>query len=170
MAELEPEQYFYKPCEFHITVLTLIIAVEDFALDQVPTIDYNHILARICASFPPFRVRFQGVTASAGAVMAQGLVENDALNRLRDNLREALSAAGYGHWLDRRYRATTAHATLVRFRTPLRDSQRFIRFLLALREQDLGETIFSMAEFVFNDWYMAEDVVRTIQTYKLAGA
>src|SRR5512138_162442 len=62
MAELEPEQYYYRSGEFHITVLSLISAAEDFVLDEVPLDNYDQVLAAVCGAFPPFRVRFHVVT------------------------------------------------------------------------------------------------------------
>lgn len=168
MQASEPDQYYYHPNEYHVTVLTLITAIEDFDLAQTPISDYNRILGSICAATSPFRICFRGITASAGAIIAQGFVEHDALNQLRDKLRAVLSEAGYGAYLDTRYKIDTAHATIARFKSPLRDSQRFVSLLESLRTQDLGESIFTEAEFVFNDWYMARDTVQTLATFEFS--
>jgi 2'-5' RNA ligase len=171
MAALEPEQYFYRLSELHITVLTLITAREDFDLDGVPLASYDQVFTRVCAESPPVRIRFNGVTASRGAVMAQGFAAEDGLNRLREKLRVSLTAAGRGDQLDTRYRATTAHVTLARFCAPLRDASRFVALLCELREQALYlETVDTVetALFVYNDWYMAEDVVRTLGSYRFS--
>src|SRR5690242_19982105 len=77
MAELEPEQYCYRPREFHITVLTLITATDDFDLNGVPLADYDQVFTRVCAESLLISIRFHGVTASLGAVMAQGFAAED---------------------------------------------------------------------------------------------
>src|SRR6185295_16432147 len=50
-----------------------------------------------------------------------GFVEGDRLNQLREAIRSALGRAGLGESLDARYRIVTAHATIMRFRVPLRN-------------------------------------------------
>ncbi len=163
----EPEQYFYRPAEFHVTVLTLISASAQFERQRVPLAAYQAIFADLFRQFRPFQVEFRGVTASPGAVMAQRYIETDDLNQIRMAVRQALQATGLAAGLDTRYRIVTAHVTLMRFAAPLGDTARFLSRLNAARQEVFGATEINQLEFVLNDWYMSQDKVRLLAAYPL---
>jgi 2'-5' RNA ligase len=163
----EPEQHFYRPDELHVTIMTLVSASETFDLSGTPLADYEAILAELFARSCPLRINFRGVTASPGAVLVQGFVAGDRLNQLREEIRRELEHAGLGENLDTRYRIVTAHATIMRFRAPLRAPQQLAARLGAARERDFGSTLVERIDFVFNDWYMSHDRVRALATYQL---
>ena len=163
----EPEQHFYRPDELHVTVMTLVSASETFDLSHTPLAAYKAILAGLFARSCPFRINFRSVTASPGAVLVQGFVAGDRLNQLREEIRRELERAGLGESLDARYRIVTAHATIMRFRAPLRDPRQLAAQLCAARERTLGSTQVDPIDFVFNDWYMSHDRVRVLATYPL---
>jgi 2'-5' RNA ligase len=163
----EPEQYFYRPDELHVTVMTLVSASDSFDLSRTPLAAYQSILAEQLAQLCPFRIDFSGVTASPGAVLVQGFVEGDRLNQLREAIRRELGRAGLGESLDTRYRIVTAHTTVMRFRSPPRDPQQLAERLRAARERDFDSTLVDRLDFVFNDWYMSHDRVRVLATYPL---
>jgi 2'-5' RNA ligase len=163
----EPEQHFYRPGELHVTVMTLVSASESFDLSRTPLAAYEAILAGLLACNCPFRINFRGVTASPGAVLVQGFVAGDHLNQLREQIRRNLEHAGLGQGLDTRYRIATAHATIMRFRAPLRDPQQLAARLGAARERTFGSTLVDRIDFVVNDWYMSHDRVRALASYPL---
>ncbi len=168
LQALEPEQYYYKPSEYHVTVLTLINAYAAFDLDTVPLDRYRTALEDVFRCQPAFTVHFHGITASPAAVMIQGYAAGDALNRQRDAIRDALSRAGLGAALDQRYRITTAHSTCMRFRAPLRGPQALYELLAGARRQDFGASAISRVDLVSHDWTMTQDRARLLASYPLA--
>jgi len=170
VAELrgqEPGQYYYRPDELHITVLTLVSASESFALGQAPIAAYQAALGHIFEHASPFRLHFRGVSASPGAVVIQGYADGDRLNLLREPIRQALARAGLAGGLDTRYRIVTAHTTFMRFQAQPADLARLARQLRAARERDFGSTLVERIEFVANDWYMSHDRVQVLAAYHL---
>jgi 2'-5' RNA ligase len=113
-------------------------------------------------------MHFTGVTASPDCVMVCGHSDGDALNVLRDRLREQLAQAGLGASLDRRYRILAAHVTVLRFCTQPPNLPALAAFLTSLRDHDLGTFRVDQVEFVTNDWYMSHDRVEVLARYPLA--
>lgn len=167
IRQLEPDQYFYRPGEFHVTVMTLVSSSVGFSLDGKEVEAYHSVFARLFKQWRPFFIRFRGLTASPAAVLAQGYADNDYLNQLRAAIRRELGLVGLAGSLDTRYRIVTGHVTLIRFRSQLRDSGRLLALLGAAREQDFGTSQVSQVDFVENDWYMSEDKVRVLRRYAL---
>jgi 2'-5' RNA ligase len=167
LRRLEPDQYYYRPDELHVTALSLWTGTEQsepyFA--QMPV--YRAAIDRVLRDFPPFSIHFDGLTASPAAVLVQGFPSGPQLNDLREALRQSISAAGLGHTLDQRYRITTAHMTALRFCRPLQDLPRLAAALQALRACDFGVTNVAELALVENDWYMSHDRVRVLHRYAL---
>jgi 2'-5' RNA ligase len=170
LREREPEQYFYRADELHVTVLSLVPASEAFVLDEVAVAAFGVPLTELFERSRRFRIRFAGVAVSAGAALIQGYAEGDHLNQLRDAIRRKLAAAGLADGLDVRYRIVTAHATFMRFAAPPRDLLSLTARLLAARTHDFGKTWVEQIDLVANDWYMAHDRVQVLATYPLHGA
>ena len=167
IRQQEPDQYFYRPGEFHVTVMTLISASAQFDLAQAAVATYHSVFARLFNQCRPFFIRFRGLTASPAAVLAQGYADDNYVNQLRAAIRRELRPVGLAGSLDVRYRIVTSHVTLVRFRSQPCDSRRLLALLSAARRQDFGATQVSQVDFVENDWYMSQDKVRVLQRYPL---
>jgi 2'-5' RNA ligase len=101
------------------------------------------------------------------AVLVQGFPKDNALARLRDELRSALRDRGVGENLDRRYKIIAAHLTVMRFSHPKADWKRLIDFLETHRETDFGETRFQSLQLIWNDWCASTGATRTVQEYEL---
>jgi 2'-5' RNA ligase len=114
-----------------------------------------------------FSVKFRGVTASPDAVMIQGFPTDDSLAQLRDELRDEFRQGDLGENLDRRYKATTAHLTAMRFSNPQANWIELLDFLQAHRETDFGETNFQSLQLVWSDWYASIETLRVLQEYPL---
>lgn len=164
---IEPSQYYYQPDELHITVLSLFTATEQYAqyVSKIPI--YASVLQSVLSKIERFQVVFRGITASNTAIMVQGFPENDDLNHLREQLREALNAHGLGESLDKRYRIKTAHSTIMRFCTQPQNLSALLEILTAFREYDFGQTTFEALQWVKNDWYMSSDKVEVLEEYTL---
>jgi 2'-5' RNA ligase len=128
---------------------------------------YRSVFAELFERIHRFRIIFRGITASAGAVLIQGYVEGDYLNKIRDMIRSELQCAGLAENLDVRYKIATAHSTIMRFRSQPRDIQKLIARLHTARDCDFGSTMVDQIDFVFNDWYMSHDRVEVLATYHL---
>ena len=168
LRHLEPDQHYYAPTEFHLTILSLFTATPHpqpfFA--QAP--QYLAAVEAALARARPIPLVFTGITASPGSVMIQGFPAADTLNKLRDALREELLDRGLAQGLDERYRLETAHMTVARFRAPLRDPGRLAAALTQARRRPFGAMTIGPVSLVSNDWYMTRGVVKTIRRYRLA--
>lgn len=167
LRELEPDQYYYVPPEFHITVLSMFTANVHAEPFLARTAEYASAVGAVARNSAPFGIEFAGVTASPGAVMIQGFSEDGALNAFREGLRKALRGRGLGDGLDARYRLVTAHMTVVRFRAPLRDPKRFALALEQARSRPFGPTCVRTVNLVGNDWYMSRHSFELVRRYRL---
>jgi 2'-5' RNA ligase len=161
-------QYFYRPEEFHVTVLAIIPGSESWQdrIHHLPA--YQTIIDEVLKRHRKFSVKFQGLTASRGAVMIQGFPGNDTLTQIRDELRESLRQNQLGEQLDVRYKINSAHITVTRFCDANTDWKRVLELLKANRTTDFGETCAENIELIFGDWYASAKTARTLQEYKLA--
>ena len=100
--------------------------------------------------------------------MIQGFFSNDALNDLRDDLRNQLEGRRLAEGLDRRYRLETAHMTVARFRAPLWDGEQFVTALERARQRAFGVMSIGSLSLVKNDWYMTRHALETIKRYRLS--
>ena len=167
LAQIEPHQYFYQRSEFHITVLSLFRATENFepCFAKIPA--YLTALQPVLSAAEHFAVRFRGITATKSSIMVQGFPKDGQLERLRDRLRKALRSKSLGEGLDERYRIITAHTTIMRFRTQPQDLRRFVQVLGSHREQNFGQLTFQTVQLVKNDWYMSADKLEVLADYPL---
>lgn len=167
LASVEPTQYFYRPSEFHITVLALFTATEHYQPYFAQQAAYVHAVKRVLSTTHHFALRFHGITASPGAIMIQGFPQDDALDCMRNRLREQLRSMGLGDGLDQRYQLKTAHATVFRFQQQPENIQHFLQCLREYQAHDFGVMNVGAVQLVENDWYMSEDKVRVLKQYNL---
>jgi len=162
-----PEQHFYQPSEFHMTVLSVIPGSESWqqAAQRLP--DYLAALETVLKNARTFSVAFRGITASPEAIMVQGFPAANALAQLRDDLRATLAARWLGENLDRRYKIATAHLTVTRFCTPMKDWRPLKSLLEKNRDRDFGTTCFQSLQLIEGDWYMSTDSVRVLREFPL---
>jgi 2'-5' RNA ligase len=170
LAGVAPGQHFYRPKELHVTVLAIISGTEFWRKEMRQLAAGRAIINDVLHRCHSFKVRFQGVTASPGTVMIQGFPDGDALEKIRDELREAFARNGWGGQLDRRYKITAAHMTVMRFCRADADWKRLAAWLAENREEDFGETDVNRIQLVWGDWYASANVVRTLQEFRLPEA
>jgi len=167
LRKLEPEQHYYTASEFHVTILTLFTATVNPGTFLAKKRNYLYVVDAALRKVRPIRIEFEGVTASPGALMIQGFFEDEALNDLRDSLRNQLRMRGLGEGLDQRYRLKAAHMTVARFRAPLGEGGRFAACLEEARQRPFGATTVKSLSLVKNDWYMSRRVTETLKRYRL---
>ena len=166
LAALEPQQYYYPQSDFHLTVLSLFTATDDYAPRLQRLAEYRDAVAAVLAAAPAFSIDTAGITLAAGAVLAQGFPHGPALDMLREGLRAELRSRGLGAGLDQRYRLVTAHSTIIRFAAPLSAPGRFAQALSDFRSAPFGRNHVAALDLVFNDWYMSRDTLQTIDTFQ----
>ncbi|MDB6018499.1 MAG: hypothetical protein JWR19_2988 [Pedosphaera sp.] len=151
LRALEPEQHYYAPSELHLTLLSLFTATVEPARFFAKTEQYMAAVDMALRKAAPIRIQFKGVTASPGAIMIQGFVENEALNEVRDSLRRQLRLRGLAEGVDTRYRLQTAHMTVVRFHAHLHDGEQLAAMLERARNLPFGRINIRRVSLVRND-------------------
>jgi 2'-5' RNA ligase len=167
LRRLEPEQYYYSPSEFHITVLSLFTATVEYERLLARADEYAAVVNSIFRKVAPIQIEFTGITASRSAIMIQGFCETEALNNVRDALRKELRRRRLAEGVDQRYRLETAHMTVARFRVPLRDSGRLAAMLERGRRIPFGAANITRVNLVKNDWYQSRRTIETLKEYRL---
>ncbi|MFC6996490.1 2'-5' RNA ligase family protein [Rufibacter roseus] len=167
LKQLEPEQYAYPIADLHLTLLSIISCYPDFKLSTVSVEEYVCLTQETFKNIHPFTVNFTGVTASASCVMAQGFPADATLEQLRNQLRRAFKSSGLQQTIDSRYTIQTAHATLLRFRKPLRHPQKLLNTLEHLRDYFFGASRIHEVELVYNDWYQRQQHVQVLAKFPL---
>jgi 2'-5' RNA ligase len=165
-----PGQYYYQPEELHVTLISLVSGSVAWRKEMHHLLAYRAIVRDVLPRQSVFKISFRGVTASPAAVMIQGFPENDALNQIREAIREAFLRRGFGATLDRRYKISTAHMTVLRFQYPPSNWQKLVTLLQENRATPFGETEVHRAELVWGDWYASAKTLRRLEEYQLGSA
>jgi 2'-5' RNA ligase len=168
LRRLEQGQYYYARADLHLTILSLFTATTAHKRFLVHTEKYLAAVKSALQKTGPMRIEFVGITMSPGAIMIQGFPDSNALNNLRDHLRQQLRIRGLTKGLDVRYRLETAHMTVARFRVPLRDGKHFATVLARSRRRPFGFMTIKNLSLVTNDWYMTHQTIKPLNRYLLA--
>lgn len=166
--QIEPNQYYYPSTDLHLTVLTIISCQPDFKRHDINVSLYQPIIEEALSTIPPFKIRFQGVTASPNAILIKGYPESNGLELLRHRLREGFKRANLKNSIDHRYAIRTAHLTVIRFRENIKEPTVFADFLEKHLNTSFGLAEINKIELVFNDWYQRAVVGQKIGKYNLA--
>ncbi len=169
LRRLEPDQHYYAPSELHLTILSPFTTTLNHRPFFARLKKYISAVDAAMRRARPMRIEFKGITASPGAILIQGFFANNALNDLRDDLRQELRVRRLTAGLDTRYRLETAHLTVMRFRAPLRDSKKFAATLTRARKRSFGSTTIRNPALVKTDWYMSHQTVEMVKRYRLSG-
>lgn len=167
LKALEPQQYYYRDSDIHITVMSLITCYPGFDLNQISVADYVALIRESLQGLQAFEIAFRGITASAAGVMIQGFFQDQTLITIRDNLRTNFRNSSLQQTIDKRYSIQTAHSTVVRFREKLENPDNFLALLDRYRHFDFGTFPVDSLELVFNDWYQRKEQVKTLHRFSL---
>ena len=165
IKKFEPNQYYYPNSYLHITVMSIISCYEGFDIEKIDLPKYVELIKKCVTEIKDFRITFRGITASPSGIMAQGFVDNNELNKIRDRLRLAFNNSDLEQSLDKRYSIITAHSTIIRFRTELSQKVKFIDYLNKNINFDFGSFKVNKLELVYNDWYHREAYVKKIYEF-----
>lgn len=162
----EPGLYYYPPADLHVTLISLLTARPGRVPDLAVQHDYQALLSELAARTPPLRLRFAGLSLTAGAIMAQGYPDA-AFQPLREAIRQRATTRGLP--LDERYHSPTAHATIARFPpgTP-RAPAALAGWVGARRELPLGEELITELHLVVHDWYNRQGTSQLVARLPLA--
>lgn len=167
LKEIEPNQYYYPSTDIHVTVMSIISCYPDF---RIESIDRSAFIKRVRQSLHNIKtesIQFKGVTASTSCVMLKGFPIGGMLNLARKNLRAAFNQSDLEHSIDKRYAIKTAHSTVVRFKSKVSNSIRFLKVLDKYRDFDFGTSIIDNYELVFNDWYHRKDRTEVLHLFEM---
>ena len=164
---IEPEQYYYPTNEFHLTVLSIITCVEGFKLSDIDVKAYSDAFEQALVEIGPLKISYSGITASPSCILVQGFPDNEQLTVLRDKLRMSFKKMNLYTTIDLRYEISTAHSTVVRFQSPLRNRDAFIDVLSKYRHSHFGTLEIDRLDFVFNNWYQNLSVTEQLSSRKI---
>lgn len=163
---IEPHQYYYPSSDIHITVMSIISCYSGFDLGDINIKDYEELIALSLKNIKSEQINFKGLTASPSCLMLKGFPAYNQINSLRDNLRLNFSQTNLESSLDRRYEIQSAHATIVRFKTEVKNKNAFLELLEKYRDFDFGTFELENYEFVFNDWYQKKESTKILNIFR----
>lgn len=167
VRELEPEQYYHPSNELHLTILSVISCLPEFALTEIDVNSYIDVFRSALKNAGKIEIRYHGVSASPNCIVIQGFPTSDTLERLRNELRTQLTEAGVRVTFDSRYKLVTAHSSIIRFKAPLNDAQQLLALCQRYRNHDFGRVVLEDFELVFNNWYQNLDVTKSLAKYRV---
>lgn len=162
-----PNQYYYPSTDLHVTILSIISCYAGFFLDEVDQSEYQKLIHSAIGFISPFSITFRGLTASPSSIMVQGFPKGNQLETLIDALRREFKQSNLPHSIDKRYRLQTAHMTVIRFKKPFVQSEKFIRTVADFRDRNFGSCVVNQLELVGNDWYQQKEKVKLIDKFIL---
>jgi 2'-5' RNA ligase len=167
VKSIEPQQYFYKFGEVHVTVLSIINCFDGFNLSHISLPEYIKTIENSLKKIKTFKIEFVGLTASPSCILVQGFPENNMLDILRTNLRIEFKRSSLYNSIDKRYKIKTAHCTLIRFKDKLNNKNILLNFLKKNRNKYFGKTSVTELELTYTDWYHKNEIVRALRKFKL---
>ena len=167
LKSIEPNQYYYNNSDIHITVMSIISCYAGFQLKNINIQDYIDIINRSLVNEPNIEISFKGVTASPSCIMLKGFMNNEALNNIRNNLRENFKNSGLEQSIDKRYTIQTAHSTIIRFKKPLENIASFLNLIEKYKDFDFGSFKVKQLELVYNDWYQKKQHVEKLFQFEV---
>ena len=168
IKDIEPDQYYYPQSDMHITVLSIISCYQGFDIEGVNLEAIKQVIQSCLKDIKEVKIHFKGITASPSCVLIQGYPQKDTLEAVRNQLRKAFSKSKLELSIDKRYKLTTAHATVIRFRKPLHDYDLFCQMMDQYRTYDFGYSKIEQMELVLNDWYQRTERCQLLELYSLA--
>ncbi|HKJ42754.1 MAG TPA: 2'-5' RNA ligase family protein [Sunxiuqinia sp.] len=167
LKAIDPTQYYYPNSDMHITVLSIISCYSGFKLSQIDVDEYVEVIRQSIPRQPILEISFSGITASPSCVMIQGFPIDGSLNEIRNRLRTNFQQTNLMQSIDQRYQLQTAHSTVARFRTELKQKSKFIAVMDRYRDFDFGTFRVDALELVYNDWYQRQERVQRLHRFDL---
>ena len=144
---IEPNLYYYPAKDFHITVMDVLKGEEG---REIPTNinEYIRCIEECSKDISPFKIRFDGLTASDNAVLVRGYYD-DQLMVFRQRLRDMLKQRGLS--LEERYKTISSHVTIARLHSKFQNPERLLDYIE--KPRSFGTMTVSNMEISFHNWY-----------------
>jgi len=166
LQKIAPNQYYYPSSDIHITIMSIISCYEGFDIDTINLPAYRKLIALSIKNTEKTQIQFKGITASDSCIMLKGFPQNDTLNSIRNNLRINFANTDLENSMDKRYKIMTAHATVVRFKSEMKNTDAFLEIIEKYRDFDFGTFEVNCYELVFNDWYQKKAYTKVLGEFK----
>lgn len=164
---IAPHQHAYPKSDLHLTALSIFSCHPDFNINQINLQDYKNLIIKALGNQPVFSINFEGITLSPTGIVAKGYNQDGTLNQIRDSIRSVFKASSLENTMDQRYVLQAAHATLLRFKAPLKATDDFVDFVKQYQNFSFGTTNVSQIDLVYNGWYMKAGNVKLLASYSL---
>ena len=153
---IEPDLYYYPAKDFHITVIDVLKGEEG---REIPSniAEYIRCIEECSKSISPFKIEFDGLTASDNAVLVRGYYE-DQLLTFREKLREQLRQRGLA--LEERYKTISSHVTIARLHSKFQSPEKLLEYIEKPRV--FGTLTVSNMEISFHNWYDSQKEVLSV--------
>ena len=159
---IEPNLYYYPVKDFHITVMDVLKGEEGRRIPQNIT-EYIRCIEECSKEISPFKIRFDGLTASDNAILVRGYYD-DHLMVFRQKLRDMLKQRGLS--LEERYKTISSHATIARLHSKYQNPERLLDYIE--KPRSFGTMTVSSMEISFHNWYdTRKEVLSAIELEKL---
>ena len=158
---IEPNLYYYPVKDFHITVMDVLKGEEGRRIPQNIT-EYIRCIEECSKEISPFKIRFDGLTASDNAILVRGYYD-DQLMVFRQKLRDMLKQRGLS--LEERYKTISSHATIARLHSKYQNPERLLDYIE--KPRSFGTMTVSSMEISFHNWYdTSKEVLSAIELDK----
>ena len=144
---IEPNLYYYPAKDFHITVMDVLKGEEGRRIPLNIT-EYIRCIEECSKDISPFKIEFDGLTASDSAIMVRGYYD-DQLIIFRQKLRDMLKQRGL--LLEERYKTISSHATIARLHSKYQNPERLLDYIE--KPRSFGTMTVSSMEISFHNWY-----------------
>ena len=158
---IEPNLYYYPAKDFHITVMDVLKGEEGRRIPPNIT-EYIRCIEECSKEISPFKIRFDGLTASDNAILVRGYYD-DRLMVFRQKLRDMLKQRGLS--LEERYKTISSHVTIARLHSKYQNPEKLLDYIE--KPRPLGTMTVSNMEISFRNWYdTRKEVLSTIELDK----
>ena len=120
---------------------------------------YIHCIEECSKDISPFKIEFDGLTASDNAIMVRGYYD-DQLMVFRQKLRDMLKQRGLS--LEERYKTISSHVTIARLLSKYQNPEKLLDYIE--KPRSFGNMTVSNMEISFHNWYdTRKEVLSTIE-------
>lgn len=159
---IEPDLYFYPVSDLHVTVLDLVSVRDGFRRDDDGIGKFIRLMEKAVAEVHPFSISFKGIITSRAGILVKGYYSRE-LQDLRARIRELAIAENIA--LEERYKSYSAHVTVARFKSLVRNWPALWAFIEKESLREVGAMTVNAMHLVIHDWYNREK--ETIGAYCL---
>ena len=156
LKNIEPDLYYYPKTDFHITVIDILKGKENREIPNNIN-EYIECINNCIKEIKPFKIEFNGLTASDNAILVKGYYEYE-LQKFRELLRKSLKEKGLS--LEERYETISCHITIGRVAENFKNPKDLTKFIE--EERIFGVMEVDSLELSFHNWYDTKKKVLTL--------